>query len=117
LFRLVIIQSCAVESDTAVYYEPETTWEVVVVAFKLGSSFLEERKIKEKNIGTDFGKQGVRTQYLEPQDTCFCTHVTLKQKDGGSKDGSLLLRMGAQRTVDKENLEWKENRVELTVMK
>jgi len=51
------------------------TWEVVVVAFKLGSSFLKDRKIKErqKNTGTDFGKQGVRTQHLGPQDTCFCS--------------------------------------------
>ena len=98
-----ITQSCVVESDTAGYYEPEMTWEVVVVAFKLGSSFFEDRKIKKK-IGTDFGKQWVRTQYLGPQDTCFCRHVTLKQKDGGSTDYSLLLRMDAPRMVDKQNL-------------
>jgi len=47
-FPLGIIQSCAVQSDTAVYQEPEMTWEVVAVAFKLGSSFLKDRKIKEK---------------------------------------------------------------------
>lgn len=48
LFPLGITQSCVVESDTAVYYEPQTTWEVVVVAFKLGSSFLEDRNIERK---------------------------------------------------------------------
>jgi hypothetical protein len=68
------------------------------------SSFLEDRKIKEKYIGTEFGKQGVRTQYLGPQDTCFCRHVTLKQKDGGSADYSMLFRMGARRMFDKEKL-------------
>ena len=83
------------------------TWEVVVVAFKLGSSFLKDRKIKErqKNTGTDFGKQGVRTQHLGPQDTCFCSTSHWNRKMVGLQTTAcLLLRMGARRMVDKEKL-------------